>query len=189
MAATAVATLRYWRHLGRLRKPQPGVSAENDRRLRVTATDWVIEQLGRGPGVKAVGLDHIVRLTVGEWSDKWLDGYRTRRKSTVRQAERYTYGGQRARGISLFAASSAVDELAVLESKLRSYAKYRRVLGVELAEIAVLLPTFQAPHWTGLFQPPGGARRPQEELLSDLLDILGPVLDNPRYVPDRSRRR
>ena len=102
---------------------------------------------------------------------------------------RYTYGGQRARGISLFAASSAVDELAVLESKLRTYAKYRRVLGVELAEIAVLLPTFQAPHGTGLFQPPGGARRPEEGLLSDLLDILGPVLDNPRYVPDRSRRR
>ena len=102
---------------------------------------------------------------------------------------RYTYGGQRAKGISLFAASSTFDELAVLESKLRTYAKYRRVLGVELAEIAVLLPTFQAPHWTGLFQPPGGARRPEEELLSDLLDILGPVLDNPRYVPDRSRRR
>lgn len=101
---------------------------------------------------------------------------------------RYTYGGQRARGISLFAASSAVDELAVLEWKLRTYAKYRRVLGVELAEIAVLLPTFQAPHWTVLFQPPGGARRPEEELLSDLLDILGPVLDNPSYVPDRSRR-
>jgi hypothetical protein len=102
---------------------------------------------------------------------------------------RYMYGGQRARGISLFAASSAVGELAVLESKLRTYSKYRRVLGVELAEIAVLLPTFQAPHWTLLFQPPGGARRPEEELLSDLLDILGPVLDNPRYVPDRSRRR
>ena len=101
---------------------------------------------------------------------------------------RYTYGGQRARGISLFAASSAVDELAVLESKLRTYAKYRRVLGVELAEIAVLLPTFQAPHWTVLFQPPGGARRPEEGLLSDLLDILGPVLDSLRYVPDRSRR-
>jgi hypothetical protein len=102
---------------------------------------------------------------------------------------RYTYGGQRARGISLFAASSAVDELAVLESKLRTYPKYRRVRGTELAKIAVLLPTFQAPHWTVLFRPPGGARRPEEELLNDLLDILGPVLDNPRYVPDRPRRR
>lgn len=102
---------------------------------------------------------------------------------------RYTYGGQRARGISLFAASSAVDELAVLESKLRTYPKYRRVRGAPLAEIAVLLPTFQAPHWTVLFRPPGGARRPEEELLKDLLDLFGPALDNPRYVLDRSRRR
>jgi hypothetical protein len=102
---------------------------------------------------------------------------------------RYTYGGQRARGISLFAASRAVDELAVLESKLRTYPKYRRVRGAALAEVAVLLPTFRAPHWTVLFRPPGGARRPEAELLNDLLDILGPVLDNPSYVPDRSRRR
>ncbi len=29
----------------------------------------------------------VARLTVGEWSDKRLDGYRTRRKSTVRHAE------------------------------------------------------------------------------------------------------
>jgi hypothetical protein len=91
--------------------------------------------------------------------------------------------------MSLFAASSAADELAVLESKLRTYPKYRRVPGVVLAEVAVLLPTFQAPHWTLLFRPPGGARQPEEELLNDVLDILGPVLDNPRYVPDRARRR
>jgi hypothetical protein len=102
---------------------------------------------------------------------------------------RYTYGGQGARGMSLFSASSAVDELAVLESKLRTYPKYRRVSAAALAEIAVLLPTFQAPHWTALFRPPGGARRPEEELLSDVLDILGPVLDNPSYVPDQARRR
>jgi hypothetical protein len=63
------------------------------------------------------------------------------------------------------------------------------VPGAALAEIAVLLPTFQAPHWTVLFRPPGGLRRPEEELLNDLLDILGPVLDNPRCVPNRSRRR
>jgi hypothetical protein len=79
--------------------------------------------------------------------------------------------------------------LVVLESKLRTYPKYRRVSAAALAEIAVLLPTFQAPHWTVLFQPPGGARRPEEELLNDVLDILGPVLDNPRYVPERARRR
>lgn len=135
-------------------------------------------------------------LRAGESSDDLvllLRGGEDTSTKLLRQAAlfetRYTYGGQRARGISLFAASSAVDELAVLESKLRTYPKYRRVRGAEPAEIAVLLPRFQAPHWTLLFQPPGGARRPEEELLSDLLDILGPVLDNPRYVPDRSRRR
>ena len=135
-------------------------------------------------------------LRAGESSDDLvllLRGGENTSTKLLRQAalfeRRYTYGGQRARGISLFAASSAVDGLAVLESKLRTYSKYHRVRGAELAEIAVLLPTFQAPHWTLLFQPPGGARRPEEELLNDLLDILGPVLDNPRYVPDRSRRR
>ncbi|HEY6685377.1 MAG TPA: hypothetical protein VI094_04120 [Propionibacteriaceae bacterium] len=135
-------------------------------------------------------------LRAGESSDDLvllLRGGEDTRAKLLRQAAlfeaRYTYRGERARGMSLFAASSAVDELAVLESKLRTYPKYRRVRGVELAEIAVLVPTFQAPHWTVLFQRPCGARRPEEELLSDLLDILGPVLDNPRYVPDRLRRR
>jgi hypothetical protein len=45
------------------------------------------------------------------------------------------------------------------------------VPGAALAEIAVLLPTFQAPHWTVMFRPPGGVRQPEEELLNDLLDI------------------
>jgi hypothetical protein len=39
----------------------------------------------------------------------------------------------------------------VLESMLRPYPKYRRVPGAAVAEIAVLLPTFQAPHGTVLF--------------------------------------
>jgi len=135
-------------------------------------------------------------LRVGESSDDLvllLRGGEDTSAKLIRQAalfeRRYTYGSQPARGISLFAANSASGVLAVLESKLRTYPKYRRVAGAELAQIAVLLPTFQAPHWTVLLQPPGGARRPEEELLSDLLDILGPVLENPRYVPDRSRRR
>jgi hypothetical protein len=102
---------------------------------------------------------------------------------------RYTYGGQRARGISIFAVSRAVDELGVLGSKFRTYPKYRRVGRAELAAIAVFLPTFQAPHWTVPLQPPGGVRRSEEELLSDLLDILGPVLNNPRYVRDPSKGR
>ena len=75
---------------------------------------------------------------------------------------RYTYGRQRARGISLFAASSAVDELAVLESKLRTYPKYRRVRGAALAEIAVLLPTSKrliGPSCSGRLAEPVGRRK------------------------------
>jgi hypothetical protein len=149
--------------------------------------------MGKAEGARVDRLEDVLRA--GESFDDLvllLRGGEDTSTKLLRQAAlfetRYTYGGQRARGISLFAASSAVDELAVLESKLRTYPKYRRVRGAEPAEIAVLLPTFQAPHWTLVFQPPGGARRPEEELLSDLLDILGPVLNNPRYVPDRSRR-
>lgn len=53
---------------------------------KVDAQKWLDSQLAallRG--------DHVAprdaRLTVGEWCDKWLAGYGTRRKSTVRQAE------------------------------------------------------------------------------------------------------
>lgn len=53
---------------------------------KVDAQQWLESQLAallRG--------DHVApkdaKLTVGEWCDKWLAGYGTRRKSTVRQAE------------------------------------------------------------------------------------------------------
>jgi hypothetical protein len=47
---------------------------------------WIDKQLSallRGDHVAPKG----AKLTVGEWCDKWLAGYGTRRKSTVRQAE------------------------------------------------------------------------------------------------------
>ena len=53
---------------------------------KVDAQKWLKDAMA-----SVVRGDHVApkvaRLTVGEWSDKWLDGYRTRRKSTVRQAE------------------------------------------------------------------------------------------------------
>jgi hypothetical protein len=53
---------------------------------KVDAQNWLKEAMA-----SIVRGDHVApkvaRLTVGEWSGKWLDGYRTRRKSTVRQAE------------------------------------------------------------------------------------------------------
>jgi hypothetical protein len=82
-------------------------------------------------------------LRAGESSDDLvllLRGGEDTSAKLLRQAAlfeaRYTYGGHGARGMSLFAASSAVDELAVLESKLRPYPKYRRVPGAAVAEIA-----------------------------------------------------
>lgn len=102
---------------------------------------------------------------------------------------RYTYGGLPARGISLFAASDDLDTRTVLGTKLRTYPKYRQVSGAALGELVVLLPTFQAPHWTALFQPASGVARPEAELLVDLLGTLGPVLDNPKYEPTRTKRR
>src|SRR5215216_7204336 len=53
---------------------------------KVDAQKWLKDAMA-----SVVRGDHVApkvaRLTVGEWSYKWLDGYRTRRKSTVRQAE------------------------------------------------------------------------------------------------------
>jgi hypothetical protein len=53
---------------------------------KVDAQNWLKEAMA-----SIVRGDHVApkvaRLTVGEWGDKWLDGYRTRRKSTVRQVE------------------------------------------------------------------------------------------------------
>jgi hypothetical protein len=78
-------------------------------------------------------------LRTGESSDDLvllLRGGADTSAKLLRQAAlleaRYTYGGQGARGMSLFAASSAADELAVLESKLRTYPKYRRCPGPPL---------------------------------------------------------
>jgi integrase len=53
---------------------------------RVDAQKWLDDQTA-----KLVAGTHVAprqaRTTVGEWSDTWLDGYRSNRKSTVRQAE------------------------------------------------------------------------------------------------------
>jgi hypothetical protein len=100
-------------------------------------------------GARVDRLEDVLRA--GESSDDLvllLRGGEDTSAKLLRQAalfeRRYTYGGQRARGISLFAASSAVDELAVLESKLRTYPKYRRVGGAELAEVAVRVSELSA---------------------------------------------
>jgi hypothetical protein len=78
-------------------------------------------------------------LRTGESSDDLvllLRGGEDTSAKLLRQAallEARYYGGQGARGMSLFAASSAADELAVFESKLRTYLN-RRVPGAPLTK-------------------------------------------------------
>jgi hypothetical protein len=80
------------------------------------------------------------------------------RQATSMEA-RFTFGGTPARRISLFAALGDLDARSILGTKLRTYPKYRRVQGSALADLAVLLPTFQSPHWTLLIRAPDGAVR------------------------------
>lgn len=53
---------------------------------KVHAQQWLNKQLAA-----LLRSDHVApsdaKMTVGEWCDKWLAGYPTRRASTVRQAE------------------------------------------------------------------------------------------------------
>jgi hypothetical protein len=123
-----------------------------------------------------------------------LRGGEDTRAKFLRQAdlleEVFTYGGEPARGVSLFAALGDLDARLVLGAKLANYRRYYRLDGPTVAALALLLPTFRAPHWTLLFQtPPGGQRQSEDEILDRLLDILGPALDNPKYEPRHGHRR
>ena len=53
---------------------------------KIDAQHWIDEQTSRLLTGTHVAPRH-ARLTVGEWCDTWLEGYRGNRDSTVRQAE------------------------------------------------------------------------------------------------------
>src|SRR5687768_634531 len=53
---------------------------------KVDAQAWLDGQTARLVAGTHVA-PKMARTTVGEWCDTWLEGYRTRRSSTVRQAE------------------------------------------------------------------------------------------------------
>lgn len=105
-------------------------------------------------------------------------------------ADRYTYRGLPARGISLFAAHGEVGERAVLGSRMATYKGYYRLAPGAACESGILLPTFTAPHWTLLIEPSeSDSPRPLSDLLDELIAILGPLLENPKFVkPDAGRR-
>lgn len=135
-------------------------------------------------------LEELIR--VGESPDDLvflLRGGTDTREKLSRHADRmvgrYTYRGEPARGISLFAARGDLDAWAVLEARMSTYRVYYRVDAARMSAMGTLLPTFGAPHWTLLFPTAGE----DSGLLDELLAILGRVLHNPKYVPPEARRR
>jgi len=121
-----------------------------------------------------------------------LRGGEDRKEKLIRRAdlleEAFTYGDRPARGLSLFAASSDLEAWVLLGTQFRTFSKYRRVEAADLARHGLLLPTFAAPHWTLMIQAPDGSEVDEEAFLTELLAILGPALDNPKYQPNRKRR-
>lgn len=109
------------------------------------------------------------------------------RQASMLQA-RYSFRGGPALGISMFAAEGDLETWAVLGGKLRTYPKCRRVPADRLCDRFLMLPTFQIPHWTILLDGALGDLADGTSVL-ELLDILGPVLDNPKYEPTRARWR
>ena len=119
---------------------------------KVDAQKWLDTQLAsllRG--------DHVApkdaKLTVGEWCDKWLAGYGTRRKSTVRQAEVH---------IKIIKAHfDAVPLSAVRPSDVRAWTRGAQGRGARrLVRLRALLPAVAALHRRG----PRRDRRPQPVL-------------------------
>lgn len=101
---------------------------------------------------------------------------------------RFSYADQSARGLSLFAASGDLDTRTILGTKFKRFKTYRSVDAAELTAFALLLPTFTAPHWSLMFLAPDGSEVDEDAFFGELLAILRPVLDNPKYEPNRTTR-
>jgi hypothetical protein len=100
----------------------------------------------------------------------------------------FTYHHGPARWISLFAAQGDLDAWAVLGGQLLSYPKYFRIPASAVAERFVLLPAFGKPHWILLLQTPKGSDASEDQLIDELVAIIGEALDNPKWVKTRKRR-
>lgn len=77
----------------------------------------------------------------------------------------------------------------MLGDQLRNYPKYFRIPAAVVVKRFVLLPTFREPHWTLLLQTADGSEVPEDQLIDELVAIMGEVLDNPKWVKTRRRRR
>jgi hypothetical protein len=87
----------------------------------------------------------------------------------------------------MFAASDADDERRVLEAKLPTHPKYRRVSAPRLVEFVLLLPTFRSPHGTMLFTRPGVPGDRESSSITQFLDVLDESMDDPAYRPRDTR--
>lgn len=106
-----------------------------------------------------------------------------------RLADIFTFNDAPARGLSLFAAQGDLDAWTVLGDQLQNYPKYFRIPAASVVERFVLLATFRNPHWTLLLQTPDGSEVPEDQLIDELVAIMGKALDNPKWVKIRKRRR
>lgn len=73
-------------------------------------------------------------------------------------------------------------------TKFKRFKTYRSVDAAELTAFALLLPTFTAPHWSLMFLAPDGSEVDEDAFFGELLAILRPVLDNPKYEPNQTTR-
>ena len=102
------------------------------------------------------------------------------KRQALRLHRRYTYDGNDCWGISVFAATEE-NEPWVLATKMGVRRRYYRVRRSDLADWP-LLPTFNTPHWTVLFDGPDG---PEYQAF---LDALGEIRDNPFWKRRPGRR-
>ena len=102
------------------------------------------------------------------------------KRQALRLHRRYTYDGNDCWGISVFAATEE-NEPWVLATKMGVRRRYYRVQRSDLADWS-LLPTFNTPHWTVLFDGPDGPA------YQAFLDALGQIRDNPFWKRRPGRR-
>ncbi|MHB8188512.1 MAG: hypothetical protein ACYDDU_21065 [Dermatophilaceae bacterium] len=93
---------------------------------------------------------------------------------------RFTWRGGPCYGVSVFAATPETED-QVLAQHMDARRRYYRILYRDIAQL-LLLPTFRKPHWTVMFDGPGG---PQYQLF---VDSYGELRDNPHWTRKPGRR-
>jgi hypothetical protein len=104
------------------------------------------------------------------------------KRQALRLDRRYSFEGAACFGVSVFAATEE-NEPWVLATKMDVRRRYYRLRYRDVANLRLrLLPTFNAPHWTVLFNGPDG---PEYQAF---IDALGEIRDNPYWKRRPGRR-